>query len=80
MNTKKRLGRGLDALLSGANQQNPTTHQSKTNDQLTRIPIEHLQRGRYQPRSDMRQETLDELANSIPVSYTHLTLPTKRIV
>ncbi len=65
MNTKKRLGRGLDALLSGANQQNPTMHQSKTNDQLTRIPIEHLQRGRYQPRSDMRQETLDELAHSI---------------
>ena len=65
MNTKKRLGRGLDALLSGANHQNPTTNQSKTNDQLSRIPIEQLQRGRYQPRSDMRQETLDELANSI---------------
>ena len=65
MNTKKRLGRGLDALLSGANQQNPTMHQSKTNDQLTRIPIEQLQRGQYQPRSDMRKETLDELANSI---------------
>ena len=65
MNTKKRLGRGLDALLSGANQQNSTMHQSKTNDQLTRIPIEQLQRGQYQPRSDMRKETLDELANSI---------------
>ena len=65
MNTKKRLGRGLDSLLSGANQQNPTTNQRKTNDQLSRIPIEQLQRGRYQPRSDMRQETLDDLANSI---------------
>ena len=64
MNTKKRLGRGLDALLSGASQKNLTT-QDKTNDQLSQIPIEQLQRGRYQPRSDMRQETLNELANSI---------------
>jgi len=34
-------------------------------DTLTRLPLDLLQRGRYQPRIDMRQETLEELASSI---------------
>jgi ParB family chromosome partitioning protein len=29
------------------------------------IPVEHLQRGQYQPRVDIRQDSLQELANSI---------------
>ena len=32
---------------------------------LKQIPLELLQRGRYQPRVDMRQDSLQDLANSI---------------
>ena len=32
---------------------------------LARLPLDLLQRGKYQPRTDMRQETLQELADSI---------------
>ena len=34
-------------------------------EQLARLPLDLLQRGRYQPRVDMRPETLQELADSI---------------
>ncbi|MGA8706664.1 MAG: ParB/RepB/Spo0J family partition protein [Steroidobacteraceae bacterium] len=34
-------------------------------DELQRLPLDLLQRGRYQPRLDMRPETLAELAESI---------------
>ncbi len=34
-------------------------------EELQRLPIDLLQRGKYQPRIDMRQETLQELADSI---------------
>jgi ParB family chromosome partitioning protein len=33
--------------------------------ELTRLPVDLLQRGRYQPRLDMRPESLQELADSI---------------
>jgi len=61
---KKRLGRGLDALLSKPVPKTPamTGHEV---DSLQNIPIELLQRGQYQPRVDMRQDTLEDLANSI---------------
>lgn len=61
---KKRLGRGLDALLSKpiADTAAVTGHEADT---LRNIPIELLQRGAYQPRVDMRQDTLEDLANSI---------------
>ena len=35
------------------------------NEVLARLPLDLLQRGKYQPRTDMRQETLQELADSI---------------
>ena len=38
-----------------------------TGDHLTKLPVDLLQRGKYQPRIDMRQETLDDLAASIKV-------------
>ena len=61
---KKRLGRGLDALLS-----KPATVASPTaagpQDALRQIPVELLQRGQYQPRLDMRQDSLEDLASSI---------------
>jgi len=65
MNARKRhLGRGLDALLSKpvADAADATSREDGT---LRNIPVERLQRGRYQPRVDMRQDTLEELANSI---------------
>jgi len=68
---KKKLGRGLDALLGDVTstvkqtdtQQNTTG--SIKGDQLAELPIEQLQRGVYQPRSQMDEESLQELANSI---------------
>lgn len=63
---KKRLGRGLDALLS---KPVAATAASKTGtsdtEGLLNIPVDLLQRGQYQPRVDMRQDTLEELAKSI---------------
>jgi len=66
MPPKKRLGRGLDALLS-----KPMVAVSRPesgevyNDGLKNLPVEHLQRGQYQPRVDMRQDSLEALAESI---------------
>ncbi|MCH7538539.1 MAG: ParB/RepB/Spo0J family partition protein [Proteobacteria bacterium] len=58
---KKRLGRGLDALLS-----KPVLSEAMdSGDVLRQIPLDLLQRGEYQPRIDMRQDTLEDLANSI---------------
>jgi ParB family transcriptional regulator, chromosome partitioning protein len=34
-------------------------------EELARLPLDLLQRGKYQPRTDMRQESLQELADSI---------------
>jgi ParB family chromosome partitioning protein len=34
-------------------------------EELARLPLDVLQRGRYQPRVDMRQESLEDLASSI---------------
>ena len=61
---KKRLGRGLEALLS-----KPVADTASVTgadeDTLRNIPLELLQRGKYQPRIDMRQDTLEDLASSI---------------
>ncbi len=61
---KKRLGRGLEALLS-----KPVADTASVTgddqDALKNIPLEHLQKGQYQPRVDMRQDTLEDLASSI---------------
>lgn len=69
---KKRLGRGLDALLSkpapaeNANDDAAAkTTAAGAGDTLRKLPLDLLQRGHYQPRVDMRQESLEELAKSI---------------
>ena len=61
MSKKKRLGRGLDALLSKPAAEEP----SVVTERLHYLPVELLQRGQYQPRNDIRQDSLDDLANSI---------------
>lgn len=69
MTKKKRLGRGLEALLSKPAPAAVPAAESPGNlsqgDRLQNIPVELLQRGQYQPRSDIRQDTLDDLADSI---------------
>jgi len=74
MTKKKRLGRGLDALLSKPAASAVTKAETATpaapdategGDQLRNLPVELLQRGEYQPRVDMRQDSLEELADSI---------------
>lgn len=61
MTPKRRLGRGLDVLLS-----KPVAATGiDGKETLQQIPLELLQRGQYQPRVDMRQDTLEDLADSI---------------
>jgi ParB family chromosome partitioning protein len=70
MNAKKRgLGRGLDALLGSAGNHPPDKNQdqqeSTTRQDMRDVPVDLIQRGKYQPRKDMDQAALDELAMSI---------------
>ena len=75
MSTKKRglgTGRGLDALLGAVRQvrddvaavESHTIPPTMLNS-LQQLPLEQLQRGRYQPRRDMNPTALQELADSI---------------
>lgn len=64
MSVKKRgLGRGLDALLT-SNKSGAKPAES-TVSELQQLPIEFLTPGKYQPRKDMSQEALEDLASSI---------------
>lgn len=62
---KKRLGRGLDALLSKPVAETLSVGDAPDSERLRMIPVDLLQRGRYQPRVDIRQDSLQDLANSI---------------
>ena len=55
----KGLGRGLDALLSGSDE--PT----KSGDVLCSLAVNALKAGRYQPRTHMNSEALEELERTI---------------
>jgi ParB family chromosome partitioning protein len=71
------MGRGLEALLgqmsrkpSPADAAEPASAPAAppaklAGDELANLPLDLLQRGKYQPRVDMRQESLEELAASI---------------
>jgi ParB family chromosome partitioning protein len=63
MAVKKRLGRGLDALLSTTARAEGA--ESRDTGQYRELAVELMQRGRYQPRLDIRQESLEDLADSI---------------
>ncbi|MGO1616714.1 MAG: ParB/RepB/Spo0J family partition protein [Oceanisphaera sp.] len=72
MNMKRRgLGKGLDALLSTSSAANLRQHQADTHSQpdasgdLKTLSLRDLQPGKYQPRRDMSQVALEELATSI---------------
>ena len=74
---KPTLGRGLADLLgqvsaprpvappAGAEPLASAAPAAVAEEELARLPLDVLQRGRYQPRIDMRPETLEELAASI---------------
>ncbi|NIR29064.1 MAG: ParB/RepB/Spo0J family partition protein, partial [Gammaproteobacteria bacterium] len=64
MATKRRgLGRGLDALLGVPQAEQGA--ERPTSENLGSLPVDLIQRGRFQPRVDMHPETLKELADSI---------------
>ena len=65
MSVKKRgLGRGLDALLT-SNRASNSSAANPSSSELQQLPIEFLTPGKYQPRKDMSQEALEDLASSI---------------
>ena len=59
------LGRGLADLLGARATATAPHAAAPVGEQLAKLPLDLLQRGRYQPRIDMRTETLAELADSI---------------
>ncbi|MEM9172952.1 MAG: ParB/RepB/Spo0J family partition protein [Pseudomonadota bacterium] len=74
-NKRKSLGRGLGALLGDAAKAQVSGEQNNlagetpatvtSGGEVSELPVDLLQRGRYQPRVDMRHDSLDELAASI---------------
>jgi ParB family chromosome partitioning protein len=74
MTTRKRgLGRGLDALLGASTAAGPAPESkegvaadtSSEDHDLKKLPVDLVQRGKYQPRKDIEPESLQELADSI---------------
>jgi ParB family transcriptional regulator, chromosome partitioning protein len=77
MQKKPTLGRGLADLLGTSARAAPVAQPAAAaaanavaapqppGEELARLPLDLLQRGKYQPRIDMRPETLQELADSI---------------
>jgi ParB family chromosome partitioning protein len=70
-NKRPSLSRGLGALLgqpaaaTSAATAAVVTALRPADEEMRKLPVDLLQRGKYQPRIDLRQETLQELANSI---------------
>jgi ParB family transcriptional regulator, chromosome partitioning protein len=75
---RKGLGRGLDALLGGINNEPAAVSIAPAfehaaapqavaaeNRDLSHVPLDLIQRGKYQPRRDIQPEALEELAESI---------------
>ena len=68
---KPTLGRGLADLLGQAARPAPVAEKAPLaapappGEELAKLPLDLLQRGRYQPRIDMHPETLQDLADSI---------------
>jgi len=77
MREKKKLGKGLGALLSSGSAQNMSSlfNNSPSDSykgppfinegELKHIPLDLIQKGKYQPRTDFDEAALEELASSI---------------
>ena len=61
---KRGLGRGLDALLGGSA---GAPADLRKDAELRELAVDLLQPGKYQPRTDMHPESLEDLASSIRV-------------
>ena len=70
---KKGLGRGLDALLGGVRELEAGAEKDgeepsagpPPEERVSSLPVELIQRGRYQPRREFDPDSLRELADSI---------------
>lgn len=60
---KRGLGKGLDALLG--NRSGAELGSLDGNEELRFLPVDLIQRGQYQPRTEFDQDALQDLANSI---------------
>src|SRR4051812_15436518 len=77
---KRGLGKSLDALLVGSSfieEAEPTL--TNKQEEFRQLPVELIQRGKYQPRREMDTDALQELADSIraqgviqPILVRHL--------
>ena len=67
MAKKRGLGKGLDALLSSVSdvEEKVSTKDAENLDGYCQLPVNVIQRGRYQPRRDIEPQALEELSNSI---------------
>ena len=61
---KKRLGRGLGSLIGNIDEVTHVSEQDRAGG-LSEIDIDRIQRGKYQPRQNFDQQSLQELADSI---------------
>ncbi len=61
---RRGLGKGLGALMGDIRPVLNEPHIT-SGSELCSLPVDVIQRGKYQPRVDMKQEALEELANSI---------------
>ena len=64
VNKRRGLGRGLDALLKNVSEHGNVPPAAERGE-LRKIPVDLLQRGRYQPRNSFDPTALQELADSI---------------
>ncbi len=64
---RRGLGRGLDALLGDMNPEADAAEAAAAGKgaKLDTLPVDLIQRGKYQPRRDFNAESLQELADSI---------------
>ncbi|RDI40063.1 ParB/RepB/Spo0J family partition protein [Aquicella lusitana] len=66
---KRGLGKSLDALLAYTGTEARVAQEpgaeAQWQEKLSQLPVDQIQRGKYQPRREMDPESLQELANSI---------------
>ncbi|HEB97862.1 MAG TPA: ParB/RepB/Spo0J family partition protein [Sedimenticola thiotaurini] len=65
MAKKRGLGRGLDALLGGDATGAEVVAEGAAAGSLNSLPLDRIERGRFQPRRDFNPDSLQELADSI---------------
>jgi len=73
------LGRGLDALLGDMPETEADAERAEAEGELCQLPIEAVERGRYQPRSGFDPDALQQLADSIRVQGVVQPIVVRRI-